>query len=241
MAEENTERSTTQRAAIVRPGFFGGIVAADTMRGVFDYHNETILSHHREVDLVFIGDSITQMWDLSTFFEGGKVVVNRGIGGDVSTYALKRFDADVVQLHPKSVVIAIGINNTWVMDEPVWWRGASLEGLRRQIVSDIREMVQIALKAGIRPVVCSILPTSRTLNVNTPRRNDLVIEINHDLAEMITTAGGIYIDYHSSMVESDGKTLRSELSDDGLHPHVIGYDIMADVLRAELRRHTIEI
>jgi lysophospholipase L1-like esterase len=43
------------------------------------------------------------------------------------------------------------------------------------------------------------------------------------------------------MTEHDGRTLRPELADDGLHPNVLGYNIMADVLYKTLIAAGIEI
>ncbi|WP_199616251.1 SGNH/GDSL hydrolase family protein [Paenibacillus alkalitolerans] len=59
---------------------------------------------------------------------------------------------------------------------------------------------------------------------------------------MPSTSGQyIYIDYHSYMTERDGRTLRAELADDGLHPNVLGYNIMSYVLRQTLSAAGIEI
>lgn len=43
------------------------------------------------------------------------------------------------------------------------------------------------------------------------------------------------------MVTEDGIQLREELADDGLHPHVLGYDIMAHALRETLEYKGIQI
>jgi lysophospholipase L1-like esterase len=51
----------------------------------------------------------------------------------------------------------------------------------------------------------------------------------------------IYVDYHTALADADGVTLREGLADDGLHPHVLGYDIMAAVLRETLAGHGIDL
>ena len=62
--------------------------------------------------VVFLGDSITQMWgdDLDDSFPGMKVA-NRGISGDTTRGVLIRLDKDVLALHPAAVVILIGTND----------------------------------------------------------------------------------------------------------------------------------
>ncbi len=231
-----------KRPDLIKPGFFSIEAAADRRRSEFDYHNEAILHHNVPVDFVFFGDSITHWWDLQTYFgRGGKLVVNRGIGGDTTEFARKRFAADVLQLKPKHVVMKIGINNTWALDE---WRPEdrkTAEQIHQEILQDTEAMVQAAIGHGIRTILCSILPTCIERYAQNHARNLLVVQTNESLKLLAERTGAIYVDYHSRMTGPDGITLRSELADDGLHPHVLGYEIMADVLRSELKRHGLEL
>ncbi|MFQ8952989.1 MAG: hypothetical protein ACLR56_08280 [Oscillospiraceae bacterium] len=67
---------------MIKPGNFGKNVPADNRRGDFDFGNEQILYLKRSVDILFIGDSITQLWDHYAYFGTKCYIVNRGIGGD---------------------------------------------------------------------------------------------------------------------------------------------------------------
>ena len=63
-----------------------------------------------EVDVAFIGDSLTDGYDLSTYYPQ-YVTANRGIGGD-TTYGLQeRLQVSLYDLKPKVVVMLIGANN----------------------------------------------------------------------------------------------------------------------------------
>jgi lysophospholipase L1-like esterase len=53
--------------------------------------------------------------------------------------------------------------------------------------------------------------------------------------------GAIYVDYHRHLAAEDGLTLRRGLADDGLHPHVLGYQIMARVLLDTLNGAGVEL
>jgi lysophospholipase L1-like esterase len=53
--------------------------------------------------------------------------------------------------------------------------------------------------------------------------------------------GAVYVDYHSQLAAEDGITLRAGLADDGLHPHVLGYRIMASTLLETLKQVGITI
>lgn len=233
---------TTQREPIVKPGFFAEFSAADSRRGEFDLGNEVLLAHKVPVDFVFIGDSITHMWELNAYFgRGGRFVVNRGIGGDISSHVLRRFEADVIQLKPKVVVIKIGVNNFWALDGAISEHRKTAEQIIPALVADIQEMVVQAKANGIIPVICSILPTNMPHSGNNTIRNSSICQVNEQLQQVAIEQEAIYADYHARMIAPEGNALRDGLADDGLHPHVLGYDIMADVLREELGRKGIEI
>ncbi|MCL7747680.1 GDSL-type esterase/lipase family protein [Halalkalibacter alkaliphilus] len=234
--------SKTKRPDMIKPGVFGGVVPADTRRNVFDYQNEVLIHHKVSIDFVFIGDSITDRWEIETYFGGNnRRLVNRGIGGDMTQFLRRRFVADVVQLNPKYVVIQIGINNTWPLDEWEPENRKEPEQIHNEVFEDIKAIVSEAKEVGIIPIVCSLLPTCIETNRQTEKRNELVIAINQTYKNLADEEGIIYVDYHTAMIDESGKTLQRELANDGIHPHVCGYDIMAHVLRSELSKHGISI
>lgn len=231
-----------KRPAVIRPGMFGIDAPADRRRHEFDFHNEALLHHRRAIDFLFFGDSITHWWDVATYFgKDGHAVVNRGIGGDTTPHALRRFAADVLQLRPAYVILLLGINNTWALDEWLPEDRKSAEEIEHEVVSDLQQMTALSRQHGIVPILCSLLPTRMDRYARNGERNELVVRINAALSAYARSADVIYVDYHSHMTDSDGLTLRAELADDGLHPHVIGYDLMARVLCETLARHGISI
>lgn len=231
------------RPELKRPGFFGVEAAADSRRSPFDHHNEALLVKAVSVDAVFIGDSITDWWAVDAFFVGTRgALVNRGIGGDETSFLRRRFDADALQLRPRLIVLKIGVNNTWALDEP--WepsRYVPPNVIEENIVSDIDAMVTAARVQDIDVALCSILPVNMPVNGNTAERNGLIVRVNARLREIAEHHGAVYVDYHAHMVGPDGLTLLPELSDDGLHPHVLGYEIMARVLLDALSSAGIDV
>ena len=62
---------------------------------------------------MFIGDSITEYWELNAYFRNSdQLIINRGIAGDTTKYLKKRFYVDAVQLKPKYCILGIGINDS---------------------------------------------------------------------------------------------------------------------------------
>ena len=63
-----------------------------------------------EVDVAFIGDSLTDGYDLATYYPQ-YVTANRGIGGDTTFGLQDRLQVSLYDLKPKVVVMLIGVNN----------------------------------------------------------------------------------------------------------------------------------
>src|SRR5260370_21445000 len=68
-----------------------------------------------EQRVVFMGDSITDMWALPRFggFFPGKPYIDRGISGQTTPQMLVRFRSDVISLQPTVVVILAGATANW--------------------------------------------------------------------------------------------------------------------------------
>ena len=62
--------------------------------------------------VVFLGDQITEFGSRGNAdFFSGKSWLNRGIAGQTTDQMLIRFRQDVIDLHPKAVVILAGVND----------------------------------------------------------------------------------------------------------------------------------
>jgi lysophospholipase L1-like esterase len=179
--------------------------------------------------VVFLGDSITDMWRLERSFPG-KPYINRGIGGQTTAQMLVRFRADVIDLHPKVVVILAGTNDIAGNTGPV-----SLE----EIEASLQSMAELARAHGIRVVLASVLPVHNytpASELSFPLRPpETIRQLNRWLAGYCAATGCVYLDYFSAMVDDRG-LLKRELADDGLHPGPTGQAIMAKLAQAAIDR-----
>ncbi len=217
----------------VYPGFFGGGCGADMMRNEFDGKNALIINTDTKLDVVFIGDSITHLWELNTNFHDLGFVINRGVSGDIVENVAKRFEADVVQLKPTVCVILVGINNMGIYElEPPYIEKQLMEFYESQY----RLMLDMARKNGIKTVVCSVLPVREGILPHIDLRNGMVIEFNKILVRLAKEYNCEYVDYYSSFVDTDGKTMKEWLAHDGLHPHAFGYNIMAEIIHPVIEK-----
>lgn len=211
-------------AEIIKPGYFQHEI--DKKRDEFDYHNESIVTHGSPVDVLFIGDSITHLWEVEDYFRKFGRVVNRGICGDLVELLHRRFAADVIQLKPRVTVLMVGVNNTWIMCST---EEAKQEQVEQEtcafILKEYTDILTNAKAAKLDVLVCSLTPVDCGLP-----QNRLIMHVNRELKALADSFGYAFVDYHPHLTREDGCTLREDLSWDRLHPHVIGYDIMAKVL-----------
>lgn len=172
--------------------------------------------------VVFLGDSITDGWQLTEYFSG-RDFVNRGISGQITGEMLGRMVADVIDLKPAAVLVLAGTNDIA--------RGVPVGTIKNNLTM----IAQLAEANQIRPLFASILPVSDYhKNVNarfamTIRRPPAAIQaLNNWLRQFCSQHGYAYVDYFSAMVDSAGY-LQADLADDGLHPNGKGYRVMAPV------------
>lgn len=176
--------------------------------------------------VVFMGNSITDGWDNAhpEFFTDNNFAC-RGIGGQVSSQMLCRFRADVIDLRPKAVVILAGTNDIAGNNGPI-----ESEHIAENIVS----MAELALAAGIRPILCSVLPAAqypwRPEVESVPEK---IRALNDRLRQYAAERGLTWVDYYSAMDAGDG-SMRSEYTRDGVHPTPEGYAVMEAVIRPAL-------
>ena len=179
--------------------------------------------------VVFFGDSITDIWKLEKYF-GDKPYVNRGIGGQTTPQMLVRFRQDVIDLHPKVVVILAGTNDIAGNTGPM---------LNEDIEADLASMAELARVHGIRVVLSSLTPvhnyTERSKDFFAQRPQERILELNTWLKDYCAKNKLVYLDYFSALVDDKGM-MKKDLADDGLHPNDAGFKIMAPLAEAAIAK-----
>ena len=185
-----------------------------------------------EQRVVFMGDSITDSWKLDQYFPGAPYV-NRGISGQTTSQMLLRFRADVIDLHPKVVVILAGTNDLAGNTGPM-----TLEAIEDNLMS----MAELAKANSIKTVFASVLPISdyeerdgKPINQSTRRPPEKIRALNEWIRAYAAQNKLIYLDYYSAMID-DKDFLKEELSEDGLHPNAKGYAVMAPLAELSIAK-----
>lgn len=177
------------------------------------------------VDLLFIGDSITagwegrgkEVWEKSY---GSRNAMNAGIGGDRTQHILWRLDnGNVDGLSPKLAVLMIGTNNSG---------GNTSEDIAAGVKA-IVETLRMKLPQT-KILVLGIFPRG-------PNAEDMRRKVNIGANEIIKSlADGKmveYLDISDKFLASDG-TLSKEIMPDLLHLSTKGYQIWADAIESKV-------
>ena len=176
--------------------------------------------------VVFLGDSITELWGVAdpSLFTGG--IVDRGISGQTSGQALLRFYPDVVALHPKAVHILIGTNDI---------AGNTGPERAEDIQHNISAMVDIAKAHGIRVVIGSLTPATAKPGKPDAHPAAQIAAMNRWLRDLASQQGLTYVDYFSPLATPDGG-MRADYTHDGLHPKTNGYAVMRPLAQAGIEK-----
>lgn len=180
-----------------------------------------------EQRVVFMGDSITDVWVLPQFggFFPGKPYIGRGISGQTTPQMLLRFRSDVIALQPRVVVILAGTNDLAGNTGPI-----TLDETEGNLAS----MAELARANGLRVVLASVMPVSnyghdgegKPVDIRLKRPPEKILELNAWIKTYAAKQGHVYLDYFVAMADDQG-LLKKEVSADGLHPNAAGYAVMA--------------
>ncbi|WP_338194997.1 SGNH/GDSL hydrolase family protein [Flagellimonas marinaquae] len=178
-------------------------------------------SNGTENRVVFMGNSITEMWKGANpdFFRNP--YINRGIGGQTTPQMLLRFRQDVIDLNPKAVVILAGTNDIAGNTGPM---------TLKQIHDNILSMVELAQANQIIPIVCSVLPAFDYPWSPGLQPNIKIPKLNSMLKNMASDKGAVYLDYFSKMADHRNG-LPPELTTDEVHVTKAGYKIMEQMVK----------
>ena len=177
------------------------------------------------VDLVFIGDSITQGWEgrgkgVWEKFYGKRNTVNLGIGGDRTQHVIWRLDnGNLKDITPKAAVIMIGTNN-------------SGSNSSKEIADGVRAIVkQIRAKSPKTQILLlGVFPRGTN---NEDKRRQVNEGANSIFSKLDDGKHVHYLDIGPKFLQKDG-TLTREIMPDLLHLSQKGYTIWAESIEAKL-------
>ncbi|EMI19725.1 lipolytic protein G-D-S-L family [Rhodopirellula maiorica SM1] len=178
------------------------------------------------VDLVFIGDSITQGWEGSgksvwAKYYGDRNAVNLGIGGDRTQHVIWRLDnGNLEGISPKVAVIMIGTNNS----------GSNTpEQIAEGVTAIVRQLQQKTPDTEI--LLLGTFPRGAD---SSDKKRQVNEKSNEIVAKLAADDNVHYLDIGDKFLSDDGKLSR-EIMPDLLHLSEQGYTIWAESIEESLK------
>lgn len=189
------------------------------------YHSANLALKPDTNRIVFLGDSIVRLWNISDSFHRPEYL-NRGIDSQTSADMLIRYRQDVIDLQPSAVVILAGVND---FAEGYVNANRSGEEILANLEANDETMAELAEMHHIRPIFISLLPlhsyTSRARKTYLKVSPALIVAADRWLQMYCSQHHYLYINAFSAMVDQRGM-MRKDLSDDGIHPNLAGYTVL---------------
>lgn len=169
-------------------------------------------------NIVMLGDSLTYHVDWRELL-GRADVVSRAIPGDSTVGVLKRID-EVIALHPRIVVVLLGINDL------IGGRDAP------EIAADYQRILDTLIAQRITPIIITTAPVSAS-HPQAATFNPQIERLNAALSAYAAAQHITVIDLHAALIAHP-----EWLAEDGLHFRAVVYAFWRDALEAVIDRRT---
>ena len=174
------------------------------------YQQENDKYSDYEVDVAFLGDSLTDGYNLQLYYPD-YVVSNRGIGGETSHGLEERLKVSAYDLKPKVVVMLIGGNNLNTMFENY-------------------EDILIGLKDNL-PNTKVILLSLTAMGKDWGYKNEIACLNNVKIKLLAEKYDYTFIDLFTPLFDINIGEIYSDYTTDGAHFTSKGYEVVTSVVK----------
>lgn len=196
--------------AVIRPK---NIQKRELQEAVARYRDEKMERYRQEnrqyepyqVDVAFLGDSLTDAYDLEKYYPQ-YLVSNRGIGGDTTFDLENRLETSVYDLKPKVAVMLIGANNLSTM-------------------FDNYENILVGLKANL-PDTKIVLLSLTNMGQEWGKGNELAAYNNVKIQKLAQKYGFFFVDLYGPLMDLSTGEIYPEYTIDGGHLTNLGYQVI---------------
>lgn len=179
-----------------------------------------VINNVLDSNYVFLGDSITECYDLDKFFENYQVI-NSGVSGYTTKNILDKLPKMVYRYNPSKIFLLIGTNDIYK------------EKSQEEIINNISKIID-GIKENrkyAKLYIESIYPINSAKEKK--RTNKEINEINKKIKALCKEKKVTYLNIGKLLMD-DNKELRSDFSNDGLHLNDAAYQVITDEIKKYL-------
>ena len=177
--------------------------------------------HISKTDTVFLGNSLTEGFDLVGHF-GRDDLINRGMSGNLTQHVYYRLE-EITKTKPAAVFLMIGINDIF-------------NGVKEEIiVSNIQKIIDDIIRKcpDTNLYLQSVLPVNETNLIGNENLNIRIYELNNSLRILCKQRKISFIDIHPDFLNDKGE-MDMLYTYDGVHLSKDGYLQWARLLKKYL-------
>ena len=179
---------------------------------------------------LFLGDSITDFYDLDKYYKD-LPVVNSGISGNRTTDILNDMKNRVYRYNPSKVFLLIGVND--YLDDKS----------DDEIVNNIKKIIELIMenRPYAKIYLESIYPVNKTdndkisLSMVSSRDNERIVQTNKKLKQYCDEKKITYIDLYSKLADDEGN-LKLDYTKEGLHLSDEGYKVVTEEISKYIKK-----
>ena len=181
-----------------------------------EYQAENELYADYEVDVAFLGDSLTHLYDVQAYYPQ-YLVCNRGIGGDTTFDLENRLQASVYDLKPKVAVMLIGANNFETM-------------------FDNYERILMGLDQHLPNTKIILLSLTSMGGKWWGEKNHIAAYNNVKIKKLAEKYEYAFVDLYSPLMNLETGEIYPEYTVDGGHLTAQGYEVLTAEITPEIER-----
>ena len=193
------------------------------LKAVEEYYDAKLVSYEAEnekyadyeVDVAFLGDSLTDGYDVAAYYPQ-YLVSNRGIGGETTIGLEARLKTSVYDLKPKVAVMLIGANNMETMFENY-----------EDILKGFKENI---------PETKIVLLSLTSMSGEWGRKNHLAAYNNAKIKLYAAKYGYEFVDLYTALMNLESGEIYDEYTTDGGHLTAKGYEVVTAAITPTLEK-----
>ncbi len=170
---------------------------------IYQEENERYADY--EVDVAFLGDSLTDGYDVKKYYPQ-YLVSNRGIGGETTIGLEERMKLSLYDLKPKVAVMLIGANNMSSMFD-------NYENLLKGFLQNV---------PNTKIVILSLTSMSKEWG----KKNQLAAYNNVKIKMLAEKYSFEFVDLYSALLNLETGEIYAEYTTDGGHLTSLGYEVL---------------
>ena len=187
-----------------------------------------VVKNVMDENVIFLGDSLTSMYDVNTYFDSHNVI-NSGISGESTNEVMSSLKDRVFIYNPSKVFLLIGTNDFDEANHGEYNEDTTVNNIKT-IIEDIKENRKFAeiYVESVYPVNNGDDPKIKHFMVGR-RTNEDIISLNKKIKSLTKKEKVKYINVYDKLIDEEG-SLNIDYTTDGLHINDTGYEVITGII-----------